>query len=263
MDEQLSWAYSVLSLESGAGLHEIKKRYKTLAKKYHPDITREENESIRDINSAYKIVIENYYKEKTENICESSSYSFDVYAFIVKGIRLAMKQYVSGLSMAKIKGDFRAGKLEEIFALLSHLENIAESERTSLYYTFVIFLRSIIDFEMTTIYIKAENALERKAHALYSQMIKDTVIVLEEIFSRLDNVKKMASLWRQYAEKALEEYKDLQNTGEEKYINAAVFIPDLMEVLKDVYEECRKDKSFMAYKDFYELFDKEKNKNKT
>ena len=35
--------YDVLGLKKGASQEEIKKAYRTLAKKYHPDISKEEN----------------------------------------------------------------------------------------------------------------------------------------------------------------------------------------------------------------------------
>lgn len=50
--------YSTLGVDKGANQEEIKKAYKTLAKKYHPDINKESNaaEKFKEINEAFAIL---------------------------------------------------------------------------------------------------------------------------------------------------------------------------------------------------------------
>ena len=58
--------YEILGVEKGASKEEIRKAYKKLAKKYHPDISKEENaeEKFKEINDAANILLDD---EKRKN----------------------------------------------------------------------------------------------------------------------------------------------------------------------------------------------------
>ena len=52
--------YEVLGLRQGASEEEVKKAYKTLAKKYHPDVTGNDPaaaKKMQEINTAYDAII--------------------------------------------------------------------------------------------------------------------------------------------------------------------------------------------------------------
>ena len=51
--------YEILGLKKGASKEEIKKAFKKLAKKYHPDISKEENaqEKFKEINEAVEVLL--------------------------------------------------------------------------------------------------------------------------------------------------------------------------------------------------------------
>ena len=69
--------YSVLGLSSGASDEEVKKAYKRLAKKYHPDIAGNSEEAARrmqEINAAYDQII-NHRSDWQYQQQRSSSYS--------------------------------------------------------------------------------------------------------------------------------------------------------------------------------------------
>ena len=56
-------SFKKLDLPIGASLIEIKKKYKKLVKKHHPDTNLNKNSSgnkLIEINEAYKILIDNY-----------------------------------------------------------------------------------------------------------------------------------------------------------------------------------------------------------
>ena len=62
-------AYAILELNDGDSLEEIKKSYRRLALKYHPDRNRESKdaeEKFKQINDAYEYLLE--YKEETEGL---------------------------------------------------------------------------------------------------------------------------------------------------------------------------------------------------
>ncbi len=69
--------WSVLGLRPGASTDEVKKAYKTLAKKYHPDVAGNSPEAARrmqEINAAYDQIINN--KASSDSYGYSSSYGY-------------------------------------------------------------------------------------------------------------------------------------------------------------------------------------------
>ncbi len=53
--ELILWALEVLEMPVFVSLNDIKKQYRKLSKKYHPDLN-ESSSKIRDINQAYEIL---------------------------------------------------------------------------------------------------------------------------------------------------------------------------------------------------------------
>ena len=68
IDKKLEKALKILGLKPDSNLKEVKTRYKTLAKKWHPDVQNEsksknnENKFI-NITNAYKIILESFTKQ--------------------------------------------------------------------------------------------------------------------------------------------------------------------------------------------------------
>ncbi len=61
--EKIQEALKTLNLSSLVSLNDIKKRYRELSKKFHPDLNSQNSQKFREINEAYKILkdyIENY-----------------------------------------------------------------------------------------------------------------------------------------------------------------------------------------------------------
>ncbi len=56
--------YKILNVPQTATQEEIKKAYYDLAKKYHPDINKEEIEKFKEINQAYTVLSDNTEKQK-------------------------------------------------------------------------------------------------------------------------------------------------------------------------------------------------------
>ena len=73
----MSDPYEILGLKQGASEEEVKKAYKNLAKKYHPDVTGNDPaaaKKIQEINSAYDAIIN--HKSYSSSSSSSSSYNY-------------------------------------------------------------------------------------------------------------------------------------------------------------------------------------------
>ncbi len=87
MDEefrQIKNAGRILGIGESATLKEIKAAYRELSKRYHPDISKESGEKMKEINAAYKLLMD---------YCESYRFSFrkkeveDFYSRYMKGFQ--------------------------------------------------------------------------------------------------------------------------------------------------------------------------------
>jgi molecular chaperone DnaJ len=65
--------YEILGLKKGASVEEIKKAYKELAKKYHPDVSKEHDaeKKFKEINEAYSVLSDPEKKENYDNYGEA------------------------------------------------------------------------------------------------------------------------------------------------------------------------------------------------
>ena len=64
-------AYNILGLNSNDTIESVKKKYKKMALKYHPDRNKNKSESeekMKEINWAYKYVLSNQFEIGGENI---------------------------------------------------------------------------------------------------------------------------------------------------------------------------------------------------
>lgn len=59
--------YDVLGVSESASIKDIKKSYRKLAKKYHPDRTKQDGQKMREINEAYTQILK-IHEEKPEVI---------------------------------------------------------------------------------------------------------------------------------------------------------------------------------------------------
>ena len=92
--------YEVLGLKKGASTEEIKKAYKELAKKYHPDVSKEHEaeKKFKEVNEAYSVLSDSDKKTKYDTYGED-----------------AFKGYTGGQGYSNMNFDF-----EDIFSQFSN-----------------------------------------------------------------------------------------------------------------------------------------------
>lgn len=246
-------AYKVLGLEENAGYEEARFRYRSLAKSTHPDITKKDNNAIRVLNEAYALVSEEIERRKAEKLKITRNIEI-----ILKGVRLAMKRYASDLYIAKRKNAIRIERMKEFSALLGYLKEIEGQADNPAYKSCVSFVKSIIKFELLPVEIEIKNVSERKAYFIYNSIVNQSVRVLEEVFIRLDGIKKRTGLWLYYIGKSLEDYELLKSLNCERISNMLSFLPSMFDDIKTLAAIFRTHTSLLSYKDFFDLFTKEK-----
>jgi len=65
--------YEILGVKRDCSMKEIKKAYKELSLRYHPDVSRDSGENFRAVNEAYKLLSDPELKEIYDNSGESLS----------------------------------------------------------------------------------------------------------------------------------------------------------------------------------------------
>ena len=67
--------YSILGVERGASEDEIRRSYRKLARKYHPDVSKESDAEarMRDVNEAYDVLRDKEKREAYDNLAAGVS----------------------------------------------------------------------------------------------------------------------------------------------------------------------------------------------
>lgn len=81
--------YEILEVDKKASPEVIEKAYKTLVKKYHPDLQNEENhveyeEKMKEINEAYSVLSDDFKKANYDEQLQESTISVDEYNRLVQ-----------------------------------------------------------------------------------------------------------------------------------------------------------------------------------
>ena len=93
--------YEILEVDSKASAEVIEKAYKTLVKKYHPDVHDEINQyryenKMKEINEAYSILSDNFKRASYDEQLESTIISKDEYEKIVQE-NIELKRQIKNL----------------------------------------------------------------------------------------------------------------------------------------------------------------------
>lgn len=101
--------YEILEVDKKASSEIIEKAYKTLAKKYHPDLQdcrkEEYEERMKDINEAYSILSDDYKKTTYDEQLESTIIAREEYEKVVQENIILREQLKSMLNQSQIQNN--------------------------------------------------------------------------------------------------------------------------------------------------------------
>ena len=103
--------YSTLNVDEDASYDEVKRGYRVLAKRYHPDVSGGDEERFKDITEAYKVLSDSTSREDYDTVLKDfrdetgtlSSYLTREYEIDGKHLGGFMKELIKQMNLTKIK----------------------------------------------------------------------------------------------------------------------------------------------------------------
>ena len=121
--------YEILEVDKNASEEVIEKAYKTLAKKYHPDLQNNSNcqDKMRQINEAYEILSNDFKRREYDEKIKRQSVSIEEYNRIIQEnnrLKKDLKRVVNQREMSQ-----NQGRLEEMSIMQRYYEQIKKATK--------------------------------------------------------------------------------------------------------------------------------------
>ena len=121
--------YEILEVDKNASEEVIEKAYKTLAKKYHPDLQNNSNcqDKMRQINEAYEILSNDFKRREYDEKIKRQSVSIEEYNRIIQEnnrLKKDLKRVVNQREMSQ-----NQGRLEEKSIMQRYYEQIKKATK--------------------------------------------------------------------------------------------------------------------------------------
>lgn len=121
--------YEILEVDKNASEEVIEKAYKTLAKKYHPDLQNNSNcqDKMRQINEAYEILSNDFKRREYDEKIKRQSVSIEEYNRIIQEnnrLKKDLKRAVNQREMSQ-----NQGRLEEMSIMQRYYEQIKKATK--------------------------------------------------------------------------------------------------------------------------------------
>lgn len=113
--------YEILEVSKKASTEVIEKAYRVLVKKYHPDSGVENQEKIKEINEAYKVLSDDFLRNQYDNELEKDNNINKAYNDNVKANNTISNQKKSIFNKNKEKNDPKIGSLRSLIDLTKTL----------------------------------------------------------------------------------------------------------------------------------------------
>lgn len=121
--------YEILEVDKNASEEVIEKAYKTLAKKYHPDLQNNSDcqDKMRQINEAYEILSNDFKRREYDEKIKRQSVSIEEYNRIIQEnnrLKKDLKRVVNQREMSQ-----NQGRLEELSIMQRYYEQIKKATK--------------------------------------------------------------------------------------------------------------------------------------
>lgn len=121
--------YEILEVDKNASEEVIEKAYKTLAKKYHPDLQNDSDcqDKMRQINEAYEILSNDFKRREYDEKIKRQSVSIEEYNRIIQEnnrLKKDLKRVVNQREMSQ-----NQGRLEEMSIMQRYYEQIKKATK--------------------------------------------------------------------------------------------------------------------------------------
>lgn len=121
--------YEILEVDKNASEEVIEKAYKTLAKKYHPDLQNNSNcqDKMRQINEAYEILSNDFKRREYDEKIKRQSVSIEEYNRIIQEnnrLKKDLKRVVNQRETSQ-----NQGRLEEMSIMQRYYEQIKKATK--------------------------------------------------------------------------------------------------------------------------------------
>ena len=120
--------YEILEVDKNASEEVIEKAYKTLAKKYHPDLQNNNNQNkMQQINEAYEILSNDFKRREYDEKIKRQSVSIEEYNRIIQEnnrLKKDLKRVVNQREMSQ-----NQGRLEEMSIMQRYYEQIKKATK--------------------------------------------------------------------------------------------------------------------------------------
>lgn len=121
--------YEILEVDKNASEEVIEKAYKTLAKKYHPDLQNNSDcqDKMRQINEAYEILSNDFKRREYDEKIKRQSVSIEEYNRIIQEnnrLKKDLKRVVNQREMSQ-----NQGQLEEMSIMQRYYEQIKKATK--------------------------------------------------------------------------------------------------------------------------------------
>ena len=155
--------YDILQVNKNASKEIIEKAYKTLVKKYHPDLQKENNkieyeEKIKKINEAYEVLSDSEKRKNYDLILKKNEVSITDYNNLyqenlkLKNNLNILKQKLIDLNNNSIHNNFNYNKNPYTHENLSYQNNYIKNSRNILY-KYKTILKNLISLFITFLII--------------------------------------------------------------------------------------------------------------
>ena len=167
--------YSILEVKENSSLNDIKKAYKKLALKYHPDKTNNDSSSkFIEISNAYNILYDENKRKEYNNILKNSNYKYDNECNKYKESNHKYSDNIIENMIYNLKNLIKDEYYQKILLIFGDKIINILLENGSLSFNSLIFNHNFLDIDITVKYTLEEVINLKEKNITYERKTRDS-----------------------------------------------------------------------------------------